>query len=256
MRLSGKTAIVTGGAGSLGSAIARRFTEAGASVVMVDIVPEDGATRARELKDSGANAMYINADIADASEWARIVEETLAAYGKIDVLVNNAGLSSMIGDDRFALDIWDRLISVNLTAPFLAIREVLPVMQKAGSGSIVNVCSVGALVALDPGHVGYTASKAGLAGLTRVIADRFGSDGIRANNIYPGAMPPMRKPEGIEKAVATSTEDSRARAVGITPLEKLGTADDIAWAALYFASEESTYVTGADLRVDGGIAIR
>lgn len=254
MRLAGKTAIITGGAGSAGAEIVRTFAREGADVVIVDLFAADGEALAAELNADGKSATYVNMDITSATEWEALAKATVARTGRIDVLVNNAAISSMIAPDIFDLDVWQRMLSVNLTGPFLGIKAVLPAMQAGGSGSIVNICSIGALIAADPGHVGYSASKAGLAGLTRTIADRYGPDGVRANNIYPGALPPMRKPEGATTIAAT--EGARERMVQMTPVRRLGRPDDIANAALYFASDESGYVTGADLVVDGGIVIK
>ena len=251
MRLQGKTAIITGGAGSLGRAETRMFVEQGASVVFVDLAEDDGRALEDELVAQGGKATFVAADITTAQGWKEIVGVATAQYGGVDILVNNAGLTSMMADDPFDKGVWQKMLDIKLVAPMLGIEAVLPSMTERGGGSIVNVCSVTALIAADPGNVGYTASNAGLAGLTRSIAGRYGELGIRANNVYPGAMPPMRTPEG-----APQLASSREKLIEATPLGRTGEPDDIAYAVLYFASDESSFVTGADLVVDGGVVIR
>jgi NAD(P)-dependent dehydrogenase (short-subunit alcohol dehydrogenase family) len=251
MRLKGKTAIITGGAGSLGSAQTRLFVAQGAQVVFVDVVTDDGRALQAELSSAGGEASFVQADITTAEGWNTIREQTVASHGGVDVLVNNAGLTSMLTDDPFDTAVWQKMIDVKMSAPILGIHAVLPSMIERGGGSIVNVCSLAALIACDPGNFGYTASNAGLAGLTRAVASRYGRHQVRVNNIYPGAMPPMRSPGG-----ASSLANSREALEAMTALGRIGEPRDIAYAALYLASDESSYVTGADLVVDGGVAIR
>lgn len=251
MRLKDKTAIITGGAGSLGSAETRLFVENGASVVFVDVVAEEGAALEGELRSAGGKASFVHADITTADGWGAILDRATAEHGGVDILVNNAGLSSMLTEEPFVGDLWQKMLDIKLKAPALGIEAVLPSMIERGGGSIVNICSIAALSALDPGNFGYAASNAGLAGLTRAVAGRYGRHKIRANNIYPGAMPPMRVPGG-----STPLAKSREKLAEMTAIGRIGEPDDIAYAALYLASDESSYVTGADLVVDGGVMIR
>jgi NAD(P)-dependent dehydrogenase (short-subunit alcohol dehydrogenase family) len=220
-------------------------------VVFVDVAAEDGRALEAEITAAGGKASFAHADITTAEGWNTILEHAVASYGGVDILVNNAGLTSMLTDDPFDTAVWQKMIDVKLTAPILGIQAVLPAMIERGGGSIVNVCSLAALIACDPGNFGYTASNAGLAGMTRAVAGRYGKHKIRANNIYPGAMPPMRTPDGPSPLAS-----SRDAIEAMTALGRIGEPRDIAYAALYLASDESSYVTGADLVVDGGVAIR
>jgi NAD(P)-dependent dehydrogenase (short-subunit alcohol dehydrogenase family) len=248
VRLSGKTAIITGGAGSLGSAQTRLFASEGAQVVFVDVAAEDGQKLEAEIAGAAGDAVFVLADITTSEGWTAILEETATSYGGVDILVNNAGLTSVGVEDPFDINVWESMMAVKLKASFLGIKTVLPSMIERGGGSIVNICSVTALSGVEPGNFGYTAGYAGLAGLTRAVANRYGKDKIRVNNIYPGAMPPMRNHR-------RSPQPTGSREAMI-PLGRLGEASDVAYAALYLASDESSYVTGADLVVDGGVLLR
>ena len=253
MRLQGKTAVITGGAGSLGTAQTTLFAEQGANVVFVDVVADVGSALQDRLMAAGHHVQFVHADITTQDGWQAIVERTTAAYGGVDVLVNNAGLSSMMGEDPFDPEVLQLMLDIKLKAPLLGVRACIPSMTERGGGSVVNICSVAALIAVDPGNFGYTAGNAGLAGLTRAIAWRFGRNGIRANSIFPGAMPPMRDPGAQSQ---TKLAPSREALASLTAAGRTGEPIDIAYAALYLASDESSYVTGAELVVDGGVVAR
>ncbi|MGQ4383771.1 SDR family NAD(P)-dependent oxidoreductase [Streptomyces sp. SAS_270] len=250
MRLKDKVAIVTGGTGSLGSAISRVFAAEGARVVNAEIASEGGQQLESDIAAAGGQANFIECNITKRRSWSRIVDHANSFYGGIDILVNNAGLSSTITDDPYDDAVLRQMLDINLQAPLLGIQATVPSMIERGGGSIVNISSVVALAALDSGHFGYTAGKAGLAGVTRAVAGRYGAHGIRANNVFPGAMPAMRR------HVDPSPEDSRRTIEERAALKRIGTPDDIAYAVLYLASDESAYVTGTDVVVDGGVLIR
>lgn len=244
-RLAGKVALVTGAASGLGLAGARAMAQEGARLLMTDM--RDGADLAAELREAGHQAEFLAHDIADPADWDRAIAMAAERHGRLDVLVNNAGLSGSGLPDVTALDVFDRLVAVNLRGAFLGLRAAVPLMRARG-GSIVNVCSIAAVMGTPGVHIGYHASKGGLAAMTRAAAAEYGPLGIRVNNILPGVMPPMSDrplPPG-------STRD---RIVAQVPLGRRGEVGDIAQAMVYLASDESGYVTGTDLVVDGGFSV-
>ncbi len=209
MRLEGKTVIITGGTGSLGRAQTRVFAAEGGVVVFVDVIEDRGRELEAELRAAGQKASFVHADITTGEGWVRIVERALADFGGVDVLVNNAGLTSMFNGDPFDESVRRKMLDIKVEAPILGIESVLPHMMERGGGSIVNICSVAALGAFDPGNFGYTAGNAGLAGLTRAVAGRYGRHQIRAYNIYPGAMPPCGRLAGRQGSLGIGMPSQR-----------------------------------------------
>jgi 3alpha(or 20beta)-hydroxysteroid dehydrogenase len=244
--LAGKVAIVTGAARGTGAAIARRFAAAGAQVVLGDVQHEPGRKVAAEI---GAAARYQPLDVTLEADWERAVAETLAAHGRVDVLVNNAAILHMGALERTSAETLRRVLDVNTVGPFLGIRAVVPVMRKQGGGAIVNVGSIDSLLGMN-GISAYAASKWGLRGLSKSLALELGRDGIRVNSVCPaGGSPEMFRP--WLQAMAAFPEQIQAyqanRAIpGQAPLEL------IAEAALFLASEASRHCAGVDLPVDGG----
>ncbi len=249
MRLKDKVAIVTGAASGMGLADARCMAREGASVVMTDVLDGEGSALAGELVAQGLQAMFVRHDVTDPQQWDEVVRVALSRFGRIDVLVNNAGISGSAAPDVTALDLFDRLISVNLRGTFLGIRAVVPHMLDLG-GSIINISSVCSDVGTPGVHLGYHASKGGIRSLTKGAAAQFGPHRIRVNSIHPGAMPPMRDREsGGEVAGSHAARD---RLLARVPWRRAGEVDDVAHAVLFLASDESAYITGAELSVDGG----
>lgn len=245
MRLHNKTAIITGAASGMGLADARRFVQEGANVVITDQLADAGQALADTLSAEGHRTLFVQHDVSDPAQWNAVVQATLQRFGRIDILVNNAGISGSAVPDVAELDLFDRLISVNLRGTFLGIRAVVPHMAAMGGGAIVNISSICSHVGTPGVHMGYHASKGGIRALTKAAAAQYGPQKIRVNSIHPGAMPPMRDRQ-------LTTHDARERVIARVPLRRVGEVEDVANTVLFLASDESSYITGAELSVDGG----
>ena len=249
MRLEGKVAIVSGASGGMGAEEARLFAREGAKVVIADIVDDGGEAVARQIEDSGGEAIYIHTDVTSAESWDALVQTTLDRYGTVDILVNNAGISSGSHEDPLDIDGWTRIMDVNSTGVYLGTRAVIPTMQQAGSGSIVNISSIMGFVGGEGGHPAYHASKGAVRIFTKATAVRYGPDGIRANSVHPGFMPPMRSSQ-------LRSEDQRQDLIDLTPLRRTGETIEVANGVLFLASDEASFVTGTELVIDGGFIAR
>lgn len=250
MKLEGKTAIVTGGGMGIGKGIARVFTREGANVVIGDINSEAGTATAKELRQAGGEIHFVKADVASEEEVKEMVKATVNRYGTVNILVNNAGIGVYKSVVDTSSEDWDQCLRVNLKGAFLCSKYAIPHMQEAGGGSIIHISSVHA-VATVAATAPYAASKGGLAALTRNMAIDYASDNIRVNAICPGwILTPL-----IESifASAPDPEEMRRRTTEKQLLGRLGTPEDIGMAALYLASDDSSFVTGSMLFVDGGL---
>jgi NAD(P)-dependent dehydrogenase (short-subunit alcohol dehydrogenase family) len=246
MRLKDKVAIVTGAASGMGAATARRFALEGAKVVIADVLATEGKAIADSISATGQQALFLPLDVTQEAAWKQVVETTVETFGKLDILVNNAGISGSATNDMLDPVLWDRLIAINATGTFLGIAAAVPAMQRNGGGSIVNLSSISGVVGQSMVHMGYNASKGAVRTLTKATAVQFGKDGIRCNSIHPGIMPPMRT------SGATADPATRAKMLKGVPLGRAGEVDEVANAILFLASDEASYITGAELYVDGG----
>ncbi len=241
-RFDGKVVLVTGGSGGQGEAEARLFAAEGAVTVIADVLVEQGQALADELVARGDRAEFVELDVSDEDRWAEVVAEIDADHGRLDVLVNNAG----VGDGRGIVDQglrgWDRVLGINLWGPVVGMRTVAPLMKRGGGGSIVNISSVAGLTGYD--HAAYTASKWGLRGVTKTAALEYADDGIRVNSVHPGTI--------ITPMIAAIPDDVVDHYVRVNPNRRSGVSDEIAWAVLHLASDEASFTTGAELAVDGG----
>lgn len=247
-RLDDKVAIVTGGAQGIGLAIARRFVAEGAKVVIADIAQEIGRTAAQELGD--ANCRFVSADVGKAEEASRLVAETCAAFGKLDVLVNNAGIIHAADFLDLAEADFDRVLRVNLKGAFLVGQQAARQMVEQGKtgragGAIINMSSINASLAI-PNQTPYCVSKGGLSQLTRVMALALAPHHIRVNAIGPGSIM-----TAMMATVATDRE-AKGRVLSRTPLGRIGEPDEVAAVAAFLASDDASYVTGEIIYVDGG----
>ena len=245
MRLKGKVAIVTGGASGLGASTANIFAKEGAKVVVADLLQTEGEAVVSEITGSGGVATFYELNVKDPSGWEQVIKNTLAAYEKIDVLVNNAGLSGST-PDRMNIDVWDQQMEVNARGVFLGMRAVVPAMRDVGGGSIINISSMSGFVGQDYVHMGYNAAKGAVRLATKAAAIQFAPDNIRVNSVHPGVMPPMRSSQ------TTSDPEVRKKMIAAVPLGREGRVQEVAFANLFLASDESSYITGIELPVDGG----
>lgn len=251
MRLKDKVALITGSAGGMGQAAAELFAREGASVIVTDIVVEAGEQTAQRIREAGGKAIYVKADVANEEDVKRLVANSIDVYGRIDVLYNNAGI--MPNDDGGVTElgeaVWDRIIDVNLKSAFLCTKHVVPHMiQQGRGGSIINVASFVAFMGCTVPQDAYTASKGGMLSLTKSLAIQYGRHGIRCNAICPG---PIETP--LLRVLWTS-EEARNLRLNRIPLGRFGEINDIIYMALYLASDESSWTTGAWLVIDGGIS--
>ncbi len=250
MRLQDKVAIITGSAGGMGQAAAELFAREGANVVITDIATDAGEEAAQKIRDSGGKALFVQANVANEADVKNMVGAAIDAFGRVDVLYNNAGI--MPSDDGSVTDIseelWDRVMDVNLKSAFLCSKYAIPPMVKQGKGgSIINVASFVAFMGCTVPQDAYTVSKGGMLSLTKSFAVQYGRYGIRCNAICPG---PIETP--LLRFLWTS-EEARNLRLNRIPLGRFGEAKDIVYMALYLASDESSWTTGAWLVVDGGI---
>jgi NAD(P)-dependent dehydrogenase (short-subunit alcohol dehydrogenase family) len=247
MRMTGKVALVSGAAGGMGAATARLFAAEGAkAVVVADILDQEGKEVVAEIGKAGGHASYIHLDVTDEAQWKAAVEGTVSAHGRLDVLVNNAGISGSAETDLYDTAAWNRLMGINATGVFLGMKYATAAMQKAGGGSIVNLSSISGIVGQGYIHVGYNASKGAVRLITKAGAAQHGKHNIRVNSVHPGLMPPMRT------SGRTADPVMRAKTLKGVPMGRAGEVDEVARAILFLASDESSYVTGAELVVDGG----
>jgi NAD(P)-dependent dehydrogenase (short-subunit alcohol dehydrogenase family) len=245
MRLEGKVALITGGARGMGEVEAKMFAQEGAKVVIADLLEEEGRRVEAEIAEAGGEVMFVKLDVTQEDDWQQAVDRTVSRFGKLDVLVNNAGISGRSHPDVTSLEGWDRIMEVNSRSVFLGTKHAVPKMVEAGGGSIVNISSVAGLIGTATGHPAYNASKGAVRLFTKATAVRYGKDGIRANSVHPGRMPPM--------ATGVRRDDGELQTrMGQTPLGRVGRREEVAYAVLFFASDEASYITGAELAVDGG----
>ena len=248
-RLRGKVALITGAGNGMGRAASLLFASEGARVVVVDAVEDAGRATVDAVEAAGGEAAFVLADVADDDSAAAMVRFAVATYGSLDVLYNNAGIfpADDGGVTETPLGTWDRVLDVNLKGVWLGCRHGIPAMLDSGGGSIVNTASFVALMGAATPQIAYTASKGGVLAMTREIAVEHAHRGIRANTLCPG---PIDTPMLSE--LMSDPEWARRRLVHI-PMGRPGRVEELAKAALFLASDESSYMTGAALVVDGGI---
>lgn len=244
-RLAGKLAVITGAAQGLGEGVARKFSEEGSTVILVDLNEERGKQVETEIKQSGGNAIFKQVDVGDEQQIIHLYDFITATYGKLDILHTNTWAGRKDNAAHLSLSDWQTTMDITLTAPFLFSKYAIPLMQKAGGGSIIHTSSVGGLVAFR-NDAAYMAAKAGVIHLCKSIAVDFGADKIRCNAICPGVIETPQTRPGLED------EEQRDYYYSKCLTGELGKPEDIANASVYLASDESTFVTGAEFKIDNG----
>ena len=242
-RLDGKTAIITGAARGQGADEALLFALEGANVVFGDVLDDEGMAVERQIRELGGNATYVRLDVTNDDDWAAAVELAEERFGSLDIVVNNAAIN-LPSDDK---DSWDKVMDVNVRGIHLGTQHSIPAMKRAGGGSIVNISSVAGLLGRKGTPYAYTASKGAVRLLTKAVAIDYAADNIRCNSIHPGPI------DTEMLAGTTPTAEAMEVRRHEVPLQRIGVVRDIALAVLFLASDESSWITGAELAVDGGI---
>jgi NAD(P)-dependent dehydrogenase (short-subunit alcohol dehydrogenase family) len=249
MRLANKVAVITGAGSGIGRESALLFAREGARVVVADVNEAAGQAVVEELRAAGGEAVYVRADVSKGAEAEGMVRAAEESFGRLDVLFNNAGISHAKDDDAVATEeeVWDLTMNINLKGVFLGCKYGIPALRRAGGGSIINTASFVALLGAATPQLAYTASKGGVLAMTRELAVIHARENIRVNALCPG---PLRT-ELLMKYL--DTEEKRQRRLVHVPMGRFGEAREIAQAALFLASDESSFTTGATFLVDGGI---
>ncbi len=246
-RLAGKVALISGAARGMGESEARLFAREGAQVVLGDVLEDQGRAAVEHIAQQGGSATFVPLDVTHEQDWQQAVETAEQTYARLDILVNNAGIVRMAPLDETSLEAWNEVIGVNQTGVFLGMKHAVPALRRAGGGSIVNISSIAGLIGL-PNIPAYQASKGAVRLLTKNAAVQYATDKIRVNSVHPGRIEtPMTAPLAPER---------REMLLRLTPLGRDGTAEEVAYGVLYLASDESSYVTGAELVIDGGYTTR
>ena len=246
MRLAGKVALISGAASGMGRSEATIFAQEGAKVVVADILESEGRDVVDSIVKGGGTARFVKLDVTAESAWQEAVKTAETGYGKLDVLVNNAGISGTFDPDLLSTSAWDQLMSVNARGVFLGIKSAIPAMQRAGGGAIVNISSISGFVGQDTVHMAYNASKGAVRLMTKTAAVQNARHGIRVNSVHPGFMPPMRTSK------TSADPEWRAKMLKAVPMKREGRVEEVAHAVLFLASDEASYITGTELVVDGG----
>jgi len=247
-QFSGKVALVTGGASGLGRVSAIELAREGAKVVVSDVAVSDGEATVQIITSAGGQAIFIKADVTQSNEVEAMVQDTIKIFGRLDFALNNAGIDGVRARTAdYPEAVWHQVIALNLTGVFICLKSELAVMVKQGSGVIVNMSSVAGVTGF-PGHAAYTASKHGVIGLTKTAAIDYAKAGIRVNAICPAY---TRTP--MLARMLEQKPDLEAKLISRVPLRRLGTAEEIAQAAIYLFSDAAAFITGHSLVMDGGI---
>jgi NAD(P)-dependent dehydrogenase (short-subunit alcohol dehydrogenase family) len=246
MRLAGKVALISGGARGMGAVEARLFAKEGARVVLGDILEAEGRQVETEIKAAGGDAVFVRLDVTNEEDWQEAVNTAVNRFGKLNILVNNAGIGGPGRVEDTSVEDWTRVMDVNAKGVFLGTRAAIPAMRRAGGGSIINISSQLGLVGVDNSSPQYQASKGAVRLLTKATAIQYAREGIRVNSVHPGPI--------VTPMTAARRADPQFYQLTVSriPLGRYGQPEDVAYGVLYLACDESAYVTGSELVIDGG----
>jgi NAD(P)-dependent dehydrogenase (short-subunit alcohol dehydrogenase family) len=245
-RLAGKVALISGGARGQGAAETRLFVREGAAVVFGDVLDDEGKKVEAEIRANGGRATYVHLDVTREADWRAAVATAVQTYGRLSVLVNNAGILFRAKIEDTSEADWDRIMAVNVKGVFLGTKAAIPALRQAGGGSIINISSTAGLVGSPGGTAAYTATKGAVRLFTKSTAIQHAREGIRCNSVHPGPI--------VTDMIKDVLDDQKAWEGRLRrlPMGRAGTADEVAYGVLYLASDESSYVTGSELVIDGG----
>lgn len=246
MRLEGKVALISGGARGQGAVEAKLFAGEGASVVIADILDDLGRQVEAEIAESGGNATYIHLDVTSESQWNDAVAVAVERYGKLDILMNNAGILIRAGVEDTTEEDWDRIMDINVKGVFLGTKAAIPAMREAGGGSIINISSVAGLQG-SPASAVYSSTKGAVRILTKSTAVQYAAEGIRCNSVHPGLIYTDMTRDTLD------TPEGERSWLARVPMGRIGVSEDVAKGVMFLASDESSYMTGSELVIDGGI---
>ena len=244
MRLENKTTLVTGASKGMGESEARLFASQGANVVLCDVDEREGEKTVKSITESGGTAEFMQCDVTNESDWKRVINATTNKFGSLDVLVNNAGLSSGSTEDHLSSEWWHKIMDVNATGVFLGTKIAAEIMKERQSGSIINISSIMGFLDGENGHPAYQASKGAVRIFSKAMAVKYGPYGVRVNSVHPGFMPPM---SSSYRSLSIQAENIKR-----TPLRRTGEVIEVAYGVLFLASDESSFITGTELVIDGG----
>ena len=248
-RLDGKVALISGGARGQGAVETELFVKEGAKVIFGDVLDDEGRKVEARVRELGGEATYVHLDVTSEDDWRSAVDLAESQYGLLNVLVNNAGIARAHTAEEVSVEAWDEIMDVNGKGVMLGTKYSIPALQRAGGGSIINISSIAGIVGRTHASPIYSASKGAVRVMTKHTAMRHAEDNIRCNSIHPGPIdtPMLRR--------ADAPVDPESRALDI-PLGRLGTSEDVAFGVLYLASDESSFITGIELVIDGGVTAR
>ena len=246
MRLEGKVAFISGGARGMGAVEAIMFAKEGAKVAIGDLLEDEGRKVVEQISEAGGQALFVRLDVTSESDWQKAIAATVEAFGKLDVLVNNAGIRAQGKVEDVTEEAWDLVMNVNAKGTFLGTKTAIPEMRRAGGGSIVNISSQLGLVGTATSSPQYSASKGAIRLFTKATAIQYAKDAIRVNSVHPG---PIATP--MTEAGRADPQRYKMMVSGI-PLGRYGESEDVAYGVVFLASDESSFMTGSELVIDGG----
>jgi cyclopentanol dehydrogenase len=246
VRLEGKVAFISGGARGMGAAASRLFAREGAKVAIGDVLVEEGRQVVEEISEAGGQALFLPLDVTSEAGWNNAITATVNQFGRLDILLNNAGISASGRVEDTTVEAWDRVMAVNAKGVFLGTKAAIPELRRAGGGSIINISSQLGIVGMDISSPQYQASKGAVRLFTKATAIQYARDGIRANSVHPG---PINTP--MTEVRRANPEHQRLMLSRI-PLGRYGEPEEVAYGVLYLASDESSFITGSELVIDGG----